>query len=52
LIGSVLKGKSVCEGYSKFLQQLLSLIEVESIVVQGGGKKEEGGQVGGRVPGD
>ena len=49
LIGPVFKGKSVCEGYSKFLQQLLSLIDIESIVVQGGGRKEEGGHVWNQV---
>lgn len=49
LIGSVLKGKSVCEGYAKYLQQLLCLIDVESIIVQGGGSKEEGGHVWNQV---
>ena len=49
LIGPVFNGKSVCEGYSKFLQQMLSLIDVESIVVQGGGRKEEGGHVWNQV---
>ena len=49
LIGAVFNGKSVCEGYSKFLQQMLSLIDVESIVVQGGGIKEEGGHVWNQV---
>ena len=42
-------GKSVCEGYSKYLQQLLSLIGIDSIVVQGGGKKEDGGHVWNQV---
>jgi len=45
LIGPVLCNVGVCEGYSKFLQQMLSLIGVKSIVVQGGGAKEEGGHV-------
>ena len=49
LIGPVFNRKSVCEGYSKFLQQMLSLIDVESIVVQGGGRKEEGGHVWNQV---
>ena len=49
LIGPVFNGKSVCEGYSKFLQQILSLIDIESIVVQGGGKKEDGGHVWNQV---
>ena len=45
LIGPVFYKKSVCEGYSKYLQQLLSLIGIDSIIVQGGGKKEDGGHV-------
>ena len=49
LIGPVLYNTGVCEGYSKFLQQMLSLIGVHSIVVQGGGKKEEGGHVWNQV---
>ncbi len=49
LIGSVLNGKAVCEGYSKYLQQLLSLINVETITVGGGGGKEEGGHVWNQV---
>ena len=49
LIGPVFNRKSVCEGYSKFLQQMLSLIDVQSIVVQGGGRKEEGGHVWNQV---
>lgn len=49
LIGPVFKGKAVCEGYSKFLQQMLSMINVESIVVQGGGRKEEGGHIWNQV---
>lgn len=49
LIGPVFNNKAVCEGYSKLLQQMLSLIDVESIVVQGGGRKEEGGHVWNQV---
>ena len=49
IIGAVLKGKAVCEGYSKFLQQLLSLINIDSIIVQGGGAKEDGGHVWNQV---
>ena len=49
LIGPVLYNVGVCEGYSKFLQQMLSLIGVNSIVVQGGGTKEEGGHVWNQV---
>ena len=49
LIGPVLYGKSVCEGYSKFLQQMLSLIGIDALCVQGGGKKEEGGHIWNQV---
>ena len=49
LIGPVFYRKAVCEGYSKFLQQILSLIDIESIVVQGGGRKEDGGHVWNQV---
>ena len=49
LIGPVFYNVGVCEGYSKFLQQMLSLIGVESSVVQGGGAKEEGGHVWNQV---
>lgn len=49
LIGPVFHNIGVCEGYSKFLQQMLSLIGVNSIVVQGGGTKEEGGHVWNQV---
>ncbi|MBQ8132006.1 MAG: hypothetical protein IJ193_05910 [Bacilli bacterium] len=43
LIGPVFHKKGVCESYSKYLQQMLSLIDIDSIIVQGGGMKEEGG---------
>lgn len=49
LIGPVLNNIGVCEGYSKFLQQMLSLINVKSIVVQGGGSKEQGGHLWNQV---
>ncbi len=49
LIGPLFNGKAVCEGYSKFLQQMLSLIGVQSIIVQGGPSKEEGGHVWNQV---
>jgi len=49
LIGPVLNEKGVCEGYSKYLQQMLSLIGIEAIVVQGGSSKEEGGHVWNQV---
>lgn len=49
LIGPVFNKKAVCEGYSKCLQQMLSLVGIDSIVVQGGGSKEEGGHVWNQV---
>lgn len=49
LIGPVFNKKSVCEGYSKYLQQMLSLIGINSIVVQGGGTKKDGGHVWNQV---
>lgn len=49
LIGPVLHGVGVCEGYSKMFKQLLSLIGVESIIVQGGDSKESGGHVWNQV---
>lgn len=49
LIGSVLNGKAVCEGFSKYLQQLLSLIGIESVIVQSGSNKEDGGHVWNQV---
>ena len=49
LIGAVLNGISVCEGYSKYLQQMLSLINVDCIIVQGGSSKENGGHVWNQV---
>ena len=49
LIGPVLNNTGVCEGFSKYLQQMLSLINVNSIAVQGGGRKAEGGHVWNQV---
>lgn len=49
LIGSILNGKAVCEGISKYMYQMLSLINVESIIVQGGKEKENGGHVWNQV---
>lgn len=45
LIGGLFNKTCVCEGYSKILQQALSLIDISSIVVGGNGKKEEGGHL-------
>ena len=49
LIGPVFNKKSVCEGYSKYLEQMLSLIGIKSIIVQGGGNKKDGGHVWNQV---
>ena len=49
LIGGLFKNTSVCEGYSKILQQALSLVNIESIVVGGGGLKEEDGHIWNQV---
>ena len=49
MIGPVFKKKSVCEGYSKCLQQMLSLIGVESIIAFGGPSKEDGGHIWNQV---
>ena len=49
LIGPVLKNIGVCEGYAKYLEQILSLINVEVITVGGGGQKEEGGHIWNQV---
>lgn len=45
LIGPLFNKKSVCEGYSKLFKQVLSLLEINSIIVSGGGAKEDGGHV-------
>ncbi len=49
LIGVIFDQKGVCEGYSKLLQQLSSLIGIKSIVISGGGKKSENGHVWNQV---
>jgi len=49
LIGGLFNNKCVCEGYCKILQQLLSLVNIESIVVGGNGKKEDGGHLWNQV---
>lgn len=49
LIGPIFQGKAVCEGYSKYLQQLLSLININSIIVQAGESKEDGGHIWNQV---
>ena len=49
LKGPIFYNKGVCEGYSKYLQQMLSLIDIDSIIVQAGKKKEEDGHVWNQV---
>jgi hypothetical protein len=49
LIGPLFNGKCVCEGYSKLLDQICSLICIDSIVVSGGGSKENGGHIWNQV---
>lgn len=49
LIGPLFHHKAVCEGYSKLFKQVLSLLEIESIIVSGGGTKEDGGHVWNQV---
>lgn len=45
LYGALFNHKAVCEGYSKLFRQILSLLEIDSLVVSGGGSKENGGHV-------
>lgn len=49
LLGGLLYNTCVCEGYTKILQQALSLLHIESIVVGGGGAKSEGGHLWNQV---
>lgn len=49
LIGGLFNNKCVCEGYCKILQQLLSLVNIESSVVGGNGPKESGGHLWNQV---
>ena len=49
LIGPIVNKKCACEGYSKLLSQICSLLGIESIIVSGGGSKEEGGHVWNKV---
>ena len=41
--------KAVCEGYSKLFQQILSILNIKSLVVSGGGRKVDGGHVWNQV---
>ena len=45
LINVLFNKKAVCEGYSKLLMQMLSMINIDSILVQGGGDKKDGGHI-------
>lgn len=49
LVGGLFNNKCVCEGYCKILQQLLSLVNIESVVVGAGGAKESGGHLWNQV---
>ena len=49
LFGGLFHNTCVCEGYVKILQQALSLVHIESIVVGGGGSKIEGGHLWNQV---
>lgn len=49
LIGPLFYKKAVCEGYSKLFQQILSLLNVKSLVVSGCGRKVDGGHVWNQV---
>jgi len=49
LVGGLFNNSCVCEGYSKILQQVLSLVSIESIVVGGGGTKEDDGHIWNQV---
>lgn len=45
LIGPLFKQESVCEGYAKLFYQTMSLLKINTTIVGGGEKKEEGGHV-------
>lgn len=45
LIGPLFKKMAVCEGYSKLFKQILSLFNIECLIVSGGSGKESGGHV-------
>lgn len=49
LIGGLFNKTCVCEGYTKILQQALSLLHIESVVVGGGGPKSEDGHLWNQV---
>ncbi len=49
LIGPLFYKKAVCEGYSKLFQQILSILNIKSLVVSGCGKKVDDGHVWNQV---
>lgn len=49
LLGGLVNNSCVCEGFAKILQQALSLVGIESIVVGGNGEKEDGGHIWNQV---
>lgn len=49
LFGGLFHNTCVCEGYTKILQQALSLLHIDSIVVGGGGPKALGGHLWNQV---
>ena len=49
LIGGLFNNTCVCEGYTKILQQALSLLHIESVVVGGGEAKSEDGHLWNQV---
>ena len=49
LIGGLFYNTCVCEGYSKIVTQAFSLLDVKTIVVGGGGAKEDGGHLWNQV---
>ena len=49
LIGPLFYKKAVCEGYSKLFQQILSILNIKSLVVSGCGRKVDDGHVWNQV---
>lgn len=49
LYGGLVNNSCVCEGYAKILQQALSLVGIESVIVGGNGEMEDGGHIWNQV---
>lgn len=49
LMGPLFHRLGVCEGFSKLLWQICSLLEIEAVVIGGGGGKAEGGHIWNQV---